>query len=104
MVDSVVEDKIDENLLAQFMKKIMVWDYNSSSKENYLALTQDQKEKIIRDYYSYLLERLPGSKGIHFFVWKMCLNVRIEKLGTIYYFFIRRQRGCYKLLFSLWKM
>ena len=70
MVDSVVEDKIDENLLAQFMNKITVWDYNSSSKENYLALTQDQKEKIIRDSYSYLLERLRGGKGIHFFVWK----------------------------------
>ena len=68
MVDSVVEDKIDENLLAQFMNKITVWDYNASSKENYLALTQDQKEKIIRDSYSYLLERLRGGKGIHFFV------------------------------------
>ena len=52
MVDSVVEDKIDEKSLAQFMNKILVWDYNSMSKENYLALTRDQKEKIIRDYYS----------------------------------------------------
>ena len=34
MVDSVVEDKIDEKSLAQFMNKVLVWDYNSMSKEN----------------------------------------------------------------------
>ena len=50
------------------MNKIMVWDYNSMSKENYLALTRDQKEKIIRDYYSDMLKRLPDDKGMHFFV------------------------------------
>ena len=57
MIDSVVEDKIDKKLLVQFMNKITVWDYNSMSKENYLALTRDQNKKIIRDYYSDMLKR-----------------------------------------------
>lgn len=50
------------------MNKIMVWDYNSMSKENYLALTRDQKEKIIRDCYSDMLKRSPDDKGMHIFV------------------------------------
>ena len=50
MVDSAVEVNIDENLLQQFMSKVMVWDYNS--REIYLALSWNEKKKIIRGYYS----------------------------------------------------
>ena len=49
MVDSTVEVNIDENFLQQFTSKVMVWDYNS--REIYLALSWNEKEKIIRDYF-----------------------------------------------------
>ena len=33
------------------MKKVPVWDYANISKENYLSLSYEDKEKIIKQYY-----------------------------------------------------
>lgn len=56
LVDSTVEVNNHENFLQQFVPKVTVWDYNSMSWENYLALPRDEKEKIIRNYYSEMLK------------------------------------------------
>ena len=46
IVDNTSET-LDEQLFGQFMK-VTVWDYANISKENYLSLSYDNKEKIIR--------------------------------------------------------
>ena len=46
IVDNTPET-LDEQLFGQFMK-VTVWDYANVSKENYLSLSYDNKEKIIR--------------------------------------------------------
>ena len=46
IVDNTSET-LDEQLFGQFMK-VRVWDYANISKENYLSLSYDNKEKIIR--------------------------------------------------------
>ena len=66
LVDSAVDGNIDEKLLQQFMSKVTVWEYNSISRENYLAPPGDEKEKIIRNYYSEMLKRLQDDKIILF--------------------------------------
>ena len=71
LVDSAVDGNIDEKLLQQFMSKVTVWEYNSISRENYLAPPRDEKEKIIRNYYSEMLKRLQDDKIILF----VCLFV-----------------------------
>ena len=46
--------KITENtskLFTQFKKKVPVWDYANISKENYLSMSYEDKEKIIKQYY-----------------------------------------------------
>ena len=46
--------KITENtskLFTQFKKKVPVWDYANISKENYLSISYEDKEKIIKQYY-----------------------------------------------------
>ena len=65
LVDSAVEVNINENLLQQFT--VTVLDYNSASWENYLAPPRDEKEKIVRNYYSEILKRSQDGKSIHFF-------------------------------------
>ena len=46
IVDNTSET-LDEQLFGRFMK-VTVWDYANISKENYLSLSYDNKEKIIR--------------------------------------------------------
>ena len=64
LVDSAVEVNIDENLLQQFTVNVL--DYNSASWEIYLAPPWDEKEKIVRNYYSEMLKRSQDGKSIHF--------------------------------------
>lgn len=47
----IIEEKIDENLFLEFMKKVAIWDYVSISRQNYLALLHQEKEKVIKQYY-----------------------------------------------------
>ena len=44
-------ETLDEQLFGQFMKKVAVWDYANISKENYLLISFDDKEKTICQYY-----------------------------------------------------
>ena len=59
MADNVQEE-IDANLLSGFMKKLTVRDYASITRESYLALSHDEKEKLIRRYYSDMESRGSG--------------------------------------------
>ena len=47
-----IQEEFDTNLFGQFMKKDSIWDYASITRDSYLALSQDEKEKLIRRYYS----------------------------------------------------
>ena len=42
------------------MNKVVVWDYASITRESYLALSHDEKEKLIRRYYSDMKSRSSG--------------------------------------------
>ena len=65
MADNFQED-IDANVFVEFMKKVTIWDYASITRESYLALSCDEKEKLIRGYYSNMESR--GSlKFIYYF-------------------------------------
>ena len=50
MTNNIQED-INANLFGKFMKKVIVSDYASITRESYLALSHDEKEKLIRRYY-----------------------------------------------------
>ena len=41
----------DEQLFSEFMKRVTIWDYVNISRENFLSLSHDDKEKIIIQYY-----------------------------------------------------
>ena len=47
-----IQEEFDLNLFGLFMKKVTVWDYASITTDSYLALSHDEKEKLIRSYYS----------------------------------------------------
>ena len=49
MADYVHED-IDANLLDEFMKKVPTWNYASITRDSYLTVPHDEKEKLIRRY------------------------------------------------------
>ena len=42
------------------MNKVAVWDYASITREGYPALSHDEKEKLIRRYYSDMKSRSSG--------------------------------------------
>ena len=49
---SNTQEEIDTDLFGQFMKKVTIWDYGSITRDSYLSLSHDEKEKLIRRYYS----------------------------------------------------
>ena len=40
-----------EEFFGEFMKKVTLCDYANISKESYLSLSHDDREKIIRQYF-----------------------------------------------------
>ena len=44
------------------MKKVTIWDYASISRESYLAFSDQEKEKLIKRYYSDMNSRTGISK------------------------------------------
>ena len=50
----------DKQLFSEFMKRVTIWDYANISRENYLSLSHDDKEKIIRQYYFDIKARSGG--------------------------------------------
>ena len=47
-----VSNEFDENLFVEFMKKIPIWDFHGISKEQYLAIPEQEKRIKISQYYS----------------------------------------------------
>ena len=56
-------ETFDEQLFSEFMERVPVWDHANISRENYLSLSHDDKEKIIRQYYSDTKARSSGKFG-----------------------------------------
>lgn len=49
---NTVVEKFDESLFVDFMKKVPIWDYYSISKQDYLAMSENEKRQKISKYYS----------------------------------------------------
>lgn len=47
---STHEDKIDEQLFQRFMLKNPIWDFHSLTREQYLALSKENKVELIKSY------------------------------------------------------
>ena len=51
MVADNNQEDIDPNLFSDFMKQIPIQDYATISRDSYLALSHDEKEKLITYYF-----------------------------------------------------
>ena len=47
-----VTDEFDEKVFLNFMKQITIWDFYNISKEEYLAMPEQEKRLKISNYYS----------------------------------------------------
>ena len=47
-----VTNEFDEKVFLKFMKQITIWDFYGISKEEYLAMSEQEKRLKISDYYS----------------------------------------------------
>ena len=47
-----VSNEFDEKLFVEFTKKITIWDFFGISKEQYLAIPEQEKRVKISQYYS----------------------------------------------------
>ena len=47
-----VTDEFDEKVFLKFMKQITIWDFYNISKEEYLAMSEQEKRLKISNYYS----------------------------------------------------
>ena len=47
-----VSNEFDEKLFVEFMKKVTIWDFYGISKEQYLAIQEQEKRIKISQYYS----------------------------------------------------
>ena len=65
LVDSAPfpEVQINEDLLQCFMKKVTIWYYHSVTKERYLALSSEENENHITQYYTEMVKRSSDSKS-----------------------------------------
>ena len=55
-----VSDEFDEKLFVEFMKKITIWDFFGISKEQYLAIPEQEKRVKISQYYSDMKSKRTG--------------------------------------------
>ena len=55
-----VSDEFDEKLFVEFMKKITIWDFFGISKEQYLAIPEQEKRVKISQYYSDMKSKSTG--------------------------------------------
>ena len=47
-----VTDDFNEKVFLNFMKQITIWDFYNISKEEYLAMSEQEKRLKISNYYS----------------------------------------------------
>ena len=59
-VDKPQEEEINQELFNNFMKQSAIWDYSSISRYSYLALSYEEKEKLIKNYYHDMKNRSGG--------------------------------------------
>ena len=50
-VIAAAEESFDEGLIQQFMKKNLIQDFYSLTREQYLSKPKDQKTDLINSYY-----------------------------------------------------
>ena len=63
-----VTNESDEKLFVEFMKKITIWDFFGISKEQYLAIPEQEKRFKISQYYSDMKSKQSTGKSMFFFV------------------------------------
>ena len=59
-VDKPQEEEINPELFNNFMKLIAIWDYSLINRDSYLALSYEEKEKLIKNYYCDMKNRSDG--------------------------------------------
>ena len=55
-----VTNEFDEKVFLEFMKQITIWDFFGISKENYLAMPEQEKRVKISQYYSDMKSKSSG--------------------------------------------
>ena len=58
--DKTQEEEINPELFNSFLKQITIWDYSLISRDSYLALSYEEKEKLIKNYYHDMKNRSGG--------------------------------------------
>ena len=59
-LDKPQEEEINPELFNNFMKQIAIWDYSSISRDSCLALSYEEKGKLIKNYYHDMKNRSSG--------------------------------------------
>ena len=57
-----VTSEFDEKVFIEFMKQITIWDYFSITKEQYLAIPEQEKRVKISQYYSDMKSKTGGGE------------------------------------------
>ena len=55
-----VSNEFDEKVFVEFMKQITIWDFFGISKEQYLAIPDQEKRVKISQYYSDMKSKSTG--------------------------------------------
>ena len=55
-----VSNEFDEKVFIEFMKQITIWDFFGISKEQYLAIPEQEKRVKISQYYSDMRSKSTG--------------------------------------------
>ena len=55
-----VSNEFDEKVFIEFMKQITIWDFFGISKEQYLAMPEQEKRVKISQYYSDMRSKSTG--------------------------------------------
>ena len=63
-----VSNEFDEKVFIEFMKQITMWDFFGISKEQYLAMPEQEKRVKISQYYSDMRSKSTGE----FFFFLIC--------------------------------
>ena len=63
-----VSNEFDEKVFIEFMKQITMWDFFGISKEQYLAIPEQEKRVKISQYYSDMRSKSTGE----FFFFLIC--------------------------------
>ena len=63
-----VSNEFDEKVFIEFMKQITMWDFFGISKEQYLAIPEQEKRVRISQYYSDMRSKSTGE----FFFFLIC--------------------------------